>query len=359
MATRIGGNQPRPVQPPPAAPAEAAALATAPQTEAAEGVRPRVPSSSDAYVAPAPAPKNEVELAPALPKRSEPRPMGPGLYDESPVLPESLVGRLAKERSAADVAESNGKPRWAPNAAVPLTVEDDGAYINQDGSVLPASIDVDDVIGLRPSDGSEPINKTVFINGVAQNRGQMAGMMQQIADMTGTEVVGLYNATEGWLKDAVQTVGDRLDLGDNAAVESLKNVMLDQIRDGDPLRVVGYSQGSVIASRAIQDVKDVLAAEGMSEADIQAKLRDLIQVETFATAHSHFPDGPAYVHHMNRFDPITLFSFYALGENSPFVDPGDDAAVHWFNSSPFKNPHSLNTYEKNHQTFEELFKGDE
>src|SRR5690606_39149786 len=174
MATRIGGTQPRPVQPPPAAPAEAAALAT-PQTDAAEGVRPRVPSSSDAYVAPAPAPTNEVELTPgALPKHSEPRPMAPGLYDESPVLPESLVGRLAKERSAADVAEANGKPRWAPNAEIPLTVDDDGAYINQDGSVLPASIDVDDVIGLRPSDGREPINKTVFINGVAQNRGQMA-----------------------------------------------------------------------------------------------------------------------------------------------------------------------------------------
>lgn len=353
MATRIGGAQPRPVQPPPAAPAEDAASANPPAVETG-GVRPRVPQGSDAYVPPQTAPQNEVELAPdALPRHSEPRPMAPGLYEETQSLPEGLSARLAAERSAADLAEAGGKPRWAPNAAIPLTTEDDGAYINQDGSVLPASIDVDDVIGLRPSDGREPINKTVFINGVAQNRGQMAGMMQKIADMTGTEVVGLYNATEGWLKDAIQTVGDRLDLGDNPAVESLKNVMLDQIRDGDPLRVVGYSQGSVIASRAIQDVKDVLAAEGMSQTEIETKLRELIQVETFATGHSHYPDGPAYVHHMNRLDPITLFSFYALGENNPLVDPGEDAAVHWFNSFP--NPHSLNTYEKHHQTFEELF----
>lgn len=342
MTTRVSGNAPRPVLPKPvetqaAKPNETNGPVSAPPAGPAK--------SKDGFSAAPTAQSNVVAQPESFPAVSQGRPAGEGVY-------ETWETGAADSRAAAERFE----PRWARNAAIPLTIEDDGAYVDAYGEVLPASLDVNDVAGLVPEDGSKPLNKTVFINGIAQNRGQMNGMMQQISNMTQTEVVGIYNATEGWMKDALQTVGDRLDLGDNPAVVSLKNVMLEQIRDNEPLRVVGYSQGSVIASRAIQDVKDVLRGEGMSEVDVQAKLRELIQVETFATGHSHYPDGPSYVHHMNRADPITLFSFYALGEKNPFVDPGDDAAVHWFNSGIFNKPHSLATYEKNHERFEDLVK---
>jgi len=340
MTTRVSGNAPRPVLPKPvetqaAKPLETNVLAAAPEATATR--------AKDAFSTAAAAKSNVVVQPNDYPTTSLGRPAGEAVYE--------TWEAQSPERSAA--AQRAG---WSRNAEIPLTIEDDGAYVDAYGEVLPSSMDVNDVHGLVPEDGSKPLNKTVFINGIAQSRGEMNGMMQQISNMTQTEVVGLYNATEGWMKDALQTVGDRLDLGDNPAVEALKNVILDQVRDNEPLRVVGYSQGSVIASRAIQDVKDVLRGEGMSEADVQAKLRELIQVETFATGHSHYPDGPSYVHHMNRADPITLFSFYALGEKNPLVDPGDDAAVHWFNSGIFNRPHSLATYEKNHERFEELVK---
>lgn len=245
---------------------------------------------------------------------------------------------------------------WArgDNAAIPLRKDDDGAYLGALGQPLPATANIDNIAGILPRDGSKPIGRAVFVNGIASTRGMVAEQMQQIADMTGTEVVGLYNATDGVLRDVAQTLGDRVDIGENKAVESLKNLILSKIADGEPLRLASYSQGALITSRALVDVKEELLARGLTQKQVEARLAT-IQVETFGGAASHYPDGPQYVHHVNRFDPVTLFSFYALGDKNPLVHPGRGAKMHTFNGWSLKpSTHSMATYLKHHVRYEEL-----
>ncbi len=233
-------------------------------------------------------------------------------------------------------AHQPGSRAWAAphNKALPLCVEDDGSFLGALGQPLPSTLDIDQIAGVLPSDGSRPDGRTVFVNGLASTRGKVAEQMQMIADMTGTEVVGLYNATDGVLKDVLQTIGDRLDVGQNAAVNSLTRLILSKIDDCEPLRLAAYSQGALITSRALEDVRQALMARGLSAKQAEAKLSS-IEVETFGGAASHYPDGPEYVHHINRWDPVSLLSFYALGhQGNPLVDPGRGAKVNVFSPSP-------------------------
>lgn len=273
--------------------------------------------------------------------------------------PESIsIGELGRDAMAiVQAAIQPGIRAWSDseNAAMPLRIEDDGSFLGALGQPVPSTADVDNIAGVLPSDGSKPIARAVFVNGVATTRGTAAYQMQQIADMTGTEVVGLYNATEGFLKDAVQTVGDRIDRGENLAVASLKNLITSKLAEGEPLRLVGYSQGAMITSRALEDAKQELLLRGLTLEEAEARM-SLVQVETFGGAASHYPDGPQYVHHVNRWDPVTLFSLYALGSRrNPLVDPGRDAKVHTFNGFSWRpSTHSLAIYARHHQRYEAL-----
>jgi hypothetical protein len=68
-----------------------------------------------------------------------------------------------------------------------------------------------------------------------------------------------------------------------------------------------------------------------------------VSVETFASAAGCFPDGPAYVHYVNRADPVTLLSGMAFGTRfNPLVHPGRGAQVHTFTQS--EDFHQQSTY---------------
>lgn len=309
----------------------------------------RLPVSSTA--------SNTGATPPASRNGSAARPPPPGHRAQSTF--ENLRSPLSPEMTL--IAEARVQPgvmAWAAeeNAKKELCLDDDGAYLGALGQPVPASADIDSIAGILPRDGSKPIDRVVFVNGVASTRGVVASQMQQMADMTGGEVVGLYNATDGVLKDVVQTLGDRLDIGENEAVSSLRRLILSKVQAGEPLRLASYSQGALITSRALDDAKEALIEGGLTRAEAEDRL-SLVKVETFGGAASHYPDGPQYLHHLNRYDPVSLFSLYALGgNNTPLVDPGKGAKLHFFNDFSWKpSTHSMAKYLENHRRFEEYF----
>ena len=247
------------------------------------------------------------------------------------------------------------KPVSAAPIAQPLPpggsdVSYDGDLVGANGQTFPPNTPIESLPAVMPKNGKAGNETVVFVNGVGESHAGLSGEMQQVADATGEPVVSVYNATEGTLKDFLQTIEGRFDIGKNPAVDSLADVVYQHVKSGQPIRIAGYSQGGLIVSRALSDVKQRLMNEdGMSEADATKRL-GLVTAETFAGAASSYPDGPKYTHYVNKFDPVQLFSFYAFGDNppNPLVHQGAGAKTVSFDYFGWK-AHDLGVYLSHYQ----------
>lgn len=226
----------------------------------------------------------------------------------------------------------------------------DGFLVGGDGNAYPPGTALDQVPPTRPSSGKGQ-GTLVFVNGVGESRAGNKSHLQEIANGTGMNVVGLYNASEGHLKDLLQAVGDVFDLGTNKAVDSLADMVYSKISAGEPVRVMAHSQGAVITARALEDVKNRLMLEdGLTKAEAEAKLSK-VGVETFGGAGLGFTDGPRYVHYVNRADIVPM----GFGVGNPIAHAGKGAKVvkfGWPNPfGMFTGAHSTSTYFKHYQKF--------
>lgn len=234
----------------------------------------------------------------------------------------------ATERTAA-VPEPAGQP---PKSY-------DGMYLGENGQLFkPASNSLNDIPTIKPQNG-ESKGLTVFVNGVGAKPSNAVGEMQKLANVSGNEVVGIYNATEGKLKDILQSTGDKFDIGKNPASDNLSDLIHDQLRSGQPLHIAGYSQGGAIVNRAIADAKNRLMLEdGMSQPEAE-RLMGNLTVETFAGAGWNYPDGPKYTHYVNRADVVPQL----FGVGAPLSHAGSGAEIRKFNTW---NPFSAHGFDK-------------
>jgi hypothetical protein len=250
---------------------------------------------------------------------------------------DSSTARATATPAPAPSASSNAPAAATRAAAVPEPAGKplksyDGMYLGAGSQVFnPASNSLKDVPTIKPQNG-ESKGLTVFVNGVGATPQGAVSEMQKLANKSGNEVVGIYNATQGFIKDILQATGDKFDIGKNPASDQLATLIHDTLKSGQPLHIAGYSQGGAIVARAITDVKNQFMLEdGMSKADAE-KLLGNLTVETFAGAGSHFQDGPAYTHYVNRADIVPQL----FGVGAPLSHPGKNADVRTFNTwNPF------------------------
>lgn len=182
--------------------------------------------------------------------------------------------------------------------------------IRYDGNLMgvrgdyPSGTPLSEIRGVRPQDGGPVTHTILFVNGIANEPQDHYASLQGIADRAGAEVVGIYNATEGWASDLLQCVQDKLGIGRNPAVDTLAATVFAELKKGDgPINLMAHSQGGIITSRALGDVKNRLLDEGMSREQAEATLAR-VQVQTFGAAAWDYPDGPKYTHHVNDLDPV-------------------------------------------------------
>lgn len=206
----------------------------------------------------------------------------------------------------------------------------DGHFVGANGQTFSPDTALSDVPAVTPRGGVTTNNETlIYVNGIRTNvQGQM-NSLQAIADQTGSRVVGVHNATQSSAADILQSLGDKLDIGSNPAVDTLADTVYEQLRAGRDVHLLAHSQGAIITSRALQDVKNRLMAEdGMSRRDAE-RLMSNIKVETFGGASRRFPDGPRYVHYVNRNDGVPQ-AFGLRSWLNPFAHAGRDAVTHYF-----------------------------
>lgn len=205
----------------------------------------------------------------------------------------------------------------------------DGRFVGASGQTFPANTPLSDIPAVTPTGGVRNNETLIYVNGIRTNLAGQANSLQSIADNTGSRVVGIHNATEGTGVDLLQSFGDKLDIGRNPAVDTLADTVYSELRAGREVHLLAHSQGAIITSRALEDVKNRLMLEdGMSRRDAE-RLMGNIKVETFGGASRRFPDGPQYVHYVNRNDGVPQ-AFGLRSWLNPFAHAGRDAVTHYF-----------------------------
>jgi cellobiose-specific phosphotransferase system component IIA len=232
----------------------------------------------------------------------------------------------------------------------------DGRFVGAGGRTYSPSTPLSQVPAVLPSDGRVPTETIVYVNGINTTKDGQFGSLQQIADRTGARVVGIHNATQGGFVDVIQSAGDTLDIGHNPAVDTLADTVYEEITAGRTVHLMAHSQGALITSRALTDVYQRLRVEdGLSRREAERVLAR-VEVETFGGAAGSYPDGPRYVHYVNRRDAVP--GLFGLGPfANPLVHPGRGAVVRRFSEG--HNAHGFEeTYLPRRVPFEQARRGD-
>ncbi len=246
----------------------------------------------------------------------------------------------------------------AKNAEPVPDTEFDGHFVGANGQTYPPDTPLSEVEAVTPANGVTNNRTIIEVNGINTDvAGQLAGM-QEIADLTGSRVIGVHNATAGTIRDLAQSYGDKFDIGNNPAVDTLADTIYSELRAGRQVDLMAHSQGAIITDRALTDVRNRLQLEdGMSRQEAETLLGN-INVETFGGASRRFPDGPNYVHYVNRNDFVPQ-AFGLRDFLNPFARPGVGAVTHYFREGNFGvgEAHALSTYLDHRVPFDQARQG--
>jgi hypothetical protein len=198
----------------------------------------------------------------------------------------------------------------APEPARPVFDLSPASY---DGNLIgalgeyPPGTPLSQIGGVQPTPpGGPPTQKIIYVNGIMNSPNDHYDSLKAIADNANAEVVGIYNSSEGTFKDLLQCVKDKLGIGHNPAVDTLRDTLYAELKSDSqqPVNLMAHSQGALITSRALGEVRHRLEEDGLSSREIDQRL-SRINIETFGGAAWTYPDGPHYNHHTNVLDPVS------------------------------------------------------
>jgi hypothetical protein len=212
-------------------------------------------------------------------------------------------------------------------------IRNDGKLVGVGGKTYEPGTPLANMFGVAPQGGVRNNQTVIYTNGILNDVGVQAEGMQKIANLTGSRVVGVHNATQGPLADVVQSAGDKININDNLAAQTLSRTVLNELYAGRNVHLVGHSQGALVTSRALFDVRNHFKGRGWSEDKINQTM-GRINVETYGGAARFYPDGPKYKHYVNTRDvvPVAVGLGTQEMQNKGLSYPGRGAQVIRFNS---------------------------
>lgn len=211
---------------------------------------------------------------------------------------------------------------WPDGTAAPKRGDTrvfDGHWVDGQGKAHPPNCDPAALQAVGQPDA--PV--AFYVNGINCDLARQLNDMKMLQSQ-GYRLIGIHNATNGILRDLAQCVADKLDLGENGAVTTVKSLLKSAMDSGNKVALFGHSQGALICSRAIGEACQELLADGWSQEALQDKL-GTVEVFTAGGASYTYPDGANYHHRINRLDPVAMFA--GLGSHCPGTSAGQGAEV--------------------------------
>ena len=153
-----------------------------------------------------------------------------------------------------------------------------------------------------PTNGELVKGDVVMVNGIMTDLELQRADLQAMANL-GYRVMGVHNATEGLMADIGQCVQDKLDWGENKAVDTTAQMIRESVFQDQPLHLIGHSQGALIVSRALGRVAKEFLEDGLTFEQTHQSLAH-IQVTSLGGAAWTYPQGPTYHHYYNEKDIV-------------------------------------------------------
>lgn len=123
---------------------------------------------------------------------------------------------------------------------------------------------------------TEPV-KAFYLNGIRTPESAAKESLQGLEDKTKQDIELIYNPTEGLLSDVAESVANLS--GVDTAISRKAEAKFRQALDkGEKVKIYAHSQGAAIAADALRSIAESYKKQGLSKAQIQAKMS---QVEVF------------------------------------------------------------------------------
>lgn len=169
-----------------------------------------------------------------------------------------------------------------------------------------------------------------YVNGINTTPAAHCKTLRMLRDMTCGKVIGVMNASEGILTDAMRTA-DARDMirneigggpprtyaGFTPAVKTLQDIMVVEAAANRPVDLYAHSEGGAITSLATIRAKSVLKALNRGDAI------ENLTITSMGSAAPAWPDGPNYTHYIHLQDVVPN----TLGLGDAAKRPGAGATV--------------------------------
>ena len=218
------------------------------------------------------------------------------------------------------VAHSSGQNCTDPKA-VPFGTSDqemDGFFIGANNCAYnPLIVSSDEVpaVGQEYSHMGEPIFMVNGANGTVVNS---EVRIKSVSISKQRPVIGIFNAPA----DLIGEINKFVDFRNNAA-ETIRQETFSRVLVNRTFTVIGLSQAGFIVSHGLVLLKKDLIETFPYRYRHRKKLLKLVGVETVGAIALYFPNGPNYVHYVNKRDILPLVA--GMGSNRSH--PGRGAVI--------------------------------
>ena len=240
----------------------------------------------------------------------------------------------------------------------------DGFFIGGDRCFYdPALTPADDVPVFRGTLNPFNDKRLFYVNGANGNPGRIANVLESLAKRSNISTIGLFyysgdtrELAEGLLPGTPQ----------GAAVDTLQQLIQQAIDRGEPIHIRAGSAGTFVVGEAVRRMHALLSQRRFRPGKGPEQL-DLVRIETTGSANHNFPNGPRYIHYINRLDPVAAPLALRGPASQPgaravlalFTDKAPDGSIFEPDASPaqarFLSVHGPEIYDGYRRPFERLF----